>query len=313
VLVKDGKELGRSHRGELEPGQHAEFGLLERKLRHDDVTGGILYTTLEPCTTRKPPKEPCSERIVSRRLSRIVIGILDPNQLICGRGIRYLREHGVDVDLFPSEFMATVEDQNRDFTRDQKRAASLPIEAGQKPLINPRFEDDLARLDTSFKVDSIAGPKTIFIIAVETIVSEVLDRTTCGILREEIDRRGIEHPFKRALIVSAKTWRDSLWFTERCPGISVGGEGANEVSKEWLRTALEKGIKPFAFGKGTGIYMSNPRPRAVLAGPRHKRRGRKIHLPMLSTARSTGFWPVTIASVTAARTGLLQPEIAPSQ
>lgn len=140
VLVKDGKELGRSHRGELEPGQHAEFGLLERRLRHDDVTGGILYTTLEPCTTRKPPKEPCSERIVSRRLSRVVIGILDPNQLICGRGIRYLREHGVDVDLFPSEFMATVEDQNRDFTRDQKRAASLPIEAGQKPLINPRFE-----------------------------------------------------------------------------------------------------------------------------------------------------------------------------
>src|SRR5580700_8003167 len=80
VLVNDGKELGRAHRGELALGDHAEFGLLEKKLAHDEVAGGTLYTTLEPCTVRNPKKIPCAERIASRRLARVVIGMLDPDQ-----------------------------------------------------------------------------------------------------------------------------------------------------------------------------------------------------------------------------------------
>jgi pyrimidine deaminase RibD-like protein len=270
VLVKEGIELGSAHRGELALGEHAEFGLLERKLAHDDVTGGTLYTTLEPCTARNAPKICCSKRIVSRRLKRVVIGMLDPDQRICGRGVRYLRDHGVDVDLFPSASMATVEDQNRDFTSDQERAATLVVEAAGMKLdfaINPRFRDDLLRLDKSFKIESIAGPQTIFIIAGETIVAEVLDRHTCGLLRQEIDSRSAgAHPFRRALIVSAKTWRDSSWFTEKCPAISVGGAPANEVSKVWLEAAGVKGIKPFPLGRGSGVYMSEPRPRVVLSG-----------------------------------------------
>jgi len=72
-----------------------------------------------------------------------------------------LREHNLDVDLFPSEFMASVEDQNRDFTRDQRYVANLVVEAARQFVINPRFMDDMARLDGSFKVESIAGPQTI--------------------------------------------------------------------------------------------------------------------------------------------------------
>ncbi len=269
VLVKGGKELGSAHRGELELGDHAEFGLLEGKLAHDDVTGGTLYTTLEPCTVRNEPKVRCAERIVERRLARVVIGMLDPNQFICGKGIRYLRKHNVNVDLFPSNYVATVEDQNREFTRDQERAAELVVKTAGTNLmfaINPHFDDDLARLDRAFKIESIADPRTIFIIAGETIVAEVLDRYTCGLLREEIDRKGRGHPFQRALIVSAKTWKDSNWFTEKCPAISIGGEKANQVSYEWLEVAKQIGLKPFPLAKGYGVYMSEPRPRAVLFG-----------------------------------------------
>jgi len=46
----------------------------------------------------------------------------------------------------------------------------------------------------------------------------------------------------------------------------VGGAAANNVSKEWLEDAAEKGINPFSLGKGSGLYLSAPRPRAVLAG-----------------------------------------------
>ncbi len=269
VLVANGKELGKAHRGDLELGEHAEFGLLERKLAHDEVAGGTLYTTLEPCTVRNAPKVCCAARIVSRKLTRVVIGMLDPNQLICGRGIRYLRSHRIDVDLFPLDFMAQVEDQNRDFIRDQESAGQLVVDTAKLKLmfaINPRFHDDLMRLDRSFKIETIAGPETVFIVAGETIVSEVLDRYTCGLLREEIDSRSQGHPFKRALIVSAGSWKRDYWFTEKCPAISIGSEKANEVSKEWLEMARLKGINSFPLKTGFGIYLSEPRPRAVLAG-----------------------------------------------
>jgi len=165
--------------------------------------------------------------------------------------------------------MAIVEDQNREFTRDQEGVADLVLKTAQTNLmfaINPRFHEDLARLDKSFRVESIASPQTVFVVAGETIISEVLDRYICGILREEIDKRGAGQPFKRALIIGAKTWKESYWITEKSPAISIGGVGANELSKDWLVVAEEKGIKPFPLGKGSGVYLSEPRPRAVLSG-----------------------------------------------
>ena len=58
VLVdRKGKELARAHRGKFGPGDHAEFAILEQLSRDADPTGGTLYVTLEPCTTRQAPKE----------------------------------------------------------------------------------------------------------------------------------------------------------------------------------------------------------------------------------------------------------------
>lgn len=135
VVVRDGEVLASACRGDQAPGDHAEFGILEKKLKSDKIAGCTVYTTLEPCTTRNHPKVPCAERLIQRRVGRVVIGALDPDQRITGRGVLHLRRAGIAVDLFPPDLMAEVEELNRDFIRDHEMhvATFMPvgvIEAG---------------------------------------------------------------------------------------------------------------------------------------------------------------------------------------
>lgn len=95
VVVQDGEIVGTGYHREF-GGDHAEVEAL-REAGHLG-RGATLYCTLEPCSHfGKTP--PCVNRIIDAGVSRVVIGTLDPNPLVNGRGVKILRERGIAVDV----------------------------------------------------------------------------------------------------------------------------------------------------------------------------------------------------------------------
>jgi pyrimidine deaminase RibD-like protein len=138
ALIMDNRILDVAYRGEIDPGEHAEYTLLERKLQGVDVTGGTLVTTLEPCTKRNPPKRPCADRIIERGIARVLIGTMDPNPDISGRGCLRLRDAGCEFAMFPGELMSKIEELNAEFSRhhrlDAQDSSQLIIRHGSRTL-----------------------------------------------------------------------------------------------------------------------------------------------------------------------------------
>jgi len=102
VVVKNGKVVGRGyHKKAGSP--HAEINALQTAgPKAKDAT---LYVTLEPCnhTGRTPP---CTEAVLRAGISRVVIGMLDPNPRVAGGGADKLSSQGVEVTCGVLEYEA---------------------------------------------------------------------------------------------------------------------------------------------------------------------------------------------------------------
>jgi diaminohydroxyphosphoribosylaminopyrimidine deaminase / 5-amino-6-(5-phosphoribosylamino)uracil reductase len=96
VIVKDGAIVGEGYHAKCGE-NHAEINAFEDAAwRGESVEGATMYVTLEPCSHYgKTP--PCADAIIEKKIAKVVIGLVDPNPLVAGRGAEKLRGAGIEV------------------------------------------------------------------------------------------------------------------------------------------------------------------------------------------------------------------------
>ncbi len=95
VIVCDGKIIGEGYHRKFGD-QHAEANAINSVRDKSLLKNSTLYVNLEPCShSGKTP--PCSELIIRNNIPRVVIGTIDPNSIVSGKGIERLTSNGVKI------------------------------------------------------------------------------------------------------------------------------------------------------------------------------------------------------------------------
>lgn len=97
VLVHEGRIIGEGYHG-FYGGPHAEVNCLASVMEQDKsfIAKSKLYVSLEPCNHfGKTP--PCTDLILKNKIPEVIIGCIDRNALVSGKGVQKLREAGIKV------------------------------------------------------------------------------------------------------------------------------------------------------------------------------------------------------------------------
>ena len=95
VIAYDGNIIAEGYH-EHYGGLHAEPNAI-KQVSDELLKLSTLYVNLEPCSHHgKTP--PCADLIIAKGIKKVVVGNLDSNPLVSGKGIQKLREAGIEVE-----------------------------------------------------------------------------------------------------------------------------------------------------------------------------------------------------------------------
>ena len=95
VVVHDGKIIGEGYHLKA-GGHHAEVIAINSVTEKDKLKYSTLYVNLEPCS-HFGNTPPCADFIIANSIPRVVVGTIDTNEKVSGRGLDKLRNKGCDV------------------------------------------------------------------------------------------------------------------------------------------------------------------------------------------------------------------------
>lgn len=95
VIVNGGRVVGEGWHSKT-GAPHAEIEALDQA--RGASRGATLYVTLEPCR-HQGRTGPCTEAIIEAGIKEVMIGVLDPNPLVAGKGVKALKDAGLAVSV----------------------------------------------------------------------------------------------------------------------------------------------------------------------------------------------------------------------
>jgi len=95
AVVYNNKIIGEGYH-QVYGGAHAEVNAINAVKEKSLLCKSTLYINLEPCSHfGKTP--PCVDFIIANKIPKVVIGMLDPNPKVNGKGVKKLRNDGIEV------------------------------------------------------------------------------------------------------------------------------------------------------------------------------------------------------------------------
>ena len=241
VASSEGQMVAEGFRGQHAPGEHAEFTVLNA-LSERDLSEASLYTTLEPCSSRNPPKIPCCQRIIESGIRRVVIGMVDPNEMIRGNGIWGLKKNGIKVEYFDSDLMDRIEHLNKHFI-EPHLAANTSIYSPHFLKPTQRRLDDWYELINSIYLDKnfYRTPDSIFSHLVEVVGGLSLlatEKPKPGVVPETFVTKALAWWFALCGKVGIRSVEDLLWckYPNVCPYCLNNPHNPTECKKIKLKT-----------------------------------------------------------------------------
>ncbi|MFC6021487.1 deaminase [Plantactinospora solaniradicis] len=145
VVGRDGTELARGYSRETGPSVHAE----QQALAKLDgaalgLSGATMYSSLEPCTTRRSFHRTCTELIIEARIRRVVVAMREPPVFADCVGIELLWEAGIEVTVM-SEFAGQVNAINAavlDTGTARERGGDAHAHTDRRVVTAPACRDD---------------------------------------------------------------------------------------------------------------------------------------------------------------------------
>ena len=177
---------------------HAEINALNSAT--DDVHGATMVVSLEPCNHYgKTP--PCTEAIIKAGISRVVVGMIDPNPKTAGSGIKRLRDAGIKVEYgLLSEQVAK---QNEVFIKyittnkpfvTVKAAISLDGKIAEAPDTTTAITGEAARVS----VHELRNESDVIMVGIRTVLADD------PLLTTRLNREGTKNPVRVILDSEAR-------------------------------------------------------------------------------------------------------------
>jgi len=247
VIVKDSRIIGEGyHQRYGEP--HAEVNAFKNAT--EDVNGSTIFVTLEPCSHfgKQPP---CAAAIIEKGIKKVVIGLLDPNPLVSGKGIKMLEEAGIEVEVnFLADEIRRVNEiflkyitTRRPFVA-MKYAMTLDGKLATKDFDSKWITNEDARKH----VHKLRNRYASILVGVNTIIKDDaklnvrLDYETYQPIRIVIDPE-LNIPLKSYVVKTAKqqqTWVVSKKYDETLENLGVRIIQMDEINLEELLNILGK-------------------------------------------------------------------------